>query len=317
MSITSGYRIGKVSKLTGISADTLRIWERRYAAVVPVRTEAGGRLYTTDDIARLKLMKNLVDGGDSIGNVATLTIEQLQSRADETEQVSAQGLADGPIRVVTIGDALTISMKTDEHGLDGLELVASYLNTTAFLNETESVSADVLVIEQPTLHGETAQQLVNWIKWIDATHAVVVYRFANQDALGKLPKSKSSTLKAPVRAQSIRDHILALRSSKALSIKSDTPAKAEITEPAPARRYSDEALAKISSISPVIKCECPHHLAELIASLSAFEQYSSECESRNRDDAELHAYLSRTASHARHMIENALDMVIEIENIEV
>ena len=55
----------------------------------------------------------------------------------------------------------------------------------------------------------------------------------------------------------------------------------------------------------------------MIASLNAFEVYSSECESRNREDAELHGYLSRTASHARHMIENALDMVIEIENIEL
>ena len=62
---STGYRIGKVSRLTGISADTLRIWERRYAAVVPVRTEAGGRLYSADDIARLKLIKNLV--GDAFG----------------------------------------------------------------------------------------------------------------------------------------------------------------------------------------------------------------------------------------------------------
>ena len=76
MNESLGYRIGKVSKLTGISADTLRIWERRYAAVVPVRTEAGGRIYSTDDVSRLKIMKSLVDGGDSIGTVATLSIEQ-------------------------------------------------------------------------------------------------------------------------------------------------------------------------------------------------------------------------------------------------
>jgi hypothetical protein len=69
-------------------------------------------------------------------------------------------------------------------------------------------------------------------------------------------------------------------------------------------------------MSTTIRCECPKHLAELVTSLGAFEKYSSECESRSVKDAELHAYLSNTAAHARHMFENALSLVIEAENIE-
>ncbi|MDJ0833948.1 MAG: MerR family transcriptional regulator [Gammaproteobacteria bacterium] len=317
MTDVSGYRIGKVSKLTGISSDTLRIWERRYAAVVPVRTEAGGRLYTADDIARLKLIKNLVDGGDSIGNVATLSIDQLQARADETIQVSKNGLPQSPIRLLTIGESLTRAMKAAELNLEDIELVASYPNINNYLAEHANIEADVLVIEQPTLQTETSLQIMDWLDHAHASHAVVIYRFANQDALEKLPRSKSSTLRAPANPQTIREHCLGLHSADLLGTKPKTPVPSEISESAPARRYSDDALAKIASISPVIQCECPHHLAELISSLSAFEKYSSECESRNREDAEMHAYLSRTASHARHMIENALDMVIEIENIEV
>ena len=35
------YRVGMVSKMTGLSTHTLRIWEKRYAAVLPKRTDAG------------------------------------------------------------------------------------------------------------------------------------------------------------------------------------------------------------------------------------------------------------------------------------
>ena len=86
---------------------------------------------------------------------------------------------------------------------------------------------------------------------------------------------------------------------------------------APPRRYDDETLSRMAALSSTVKCECPRHLAELIASLSGFERYSAECESRSPRDAALHAYLHATASQARHMIENALDHVIEIEDIKL
>ena len=47
------YRIGAVARLTGISPDTLRIWERRYDIVDPQRTPKGGRLYSQQDVTRL------------------------------------------------------------------------------------------------------------------------------------------------------------------------------------------------------------------------------------------------------------------------
>lgn len=65
------YPIRAVSKLTGISVDTLRAWERRYAVVDPERDERG-RLYSEDDVERLKLLRQAVDQGHAIGRVATL-----------------------------------------------------------------------------------------------------------------------------------------------------------------------------------------------------------------------------------------------------
>ena len=69
---SEGYRIGAVSCLTGVSADNLRVWERRNQAFTPARNDSGDRSYSPDDISRLKLMKTLVDGGDTISAIASL-----------------------------------------------------------------------------------------------------------------------------------------------------------------------------------------------------------------------------------------------------
>jgi len=78
------YRIGAVSRLTGIAPDTLRVWERRYGAVVPMRSEKGSRLYSQDDVGRLALIKRLVDSGDAISRVANLDKDELAERAQGT-----------------------------------------------------------------------------------------------------------------------------------------------------------------------------------------------------------------------------------------
>ena len=75
------YRVGMVSKMTGLSTHTLRIWEKRYAAVVPKRTEAGGRLYTDADVERFRLLHSLVERGHSIGGIAGLPDADLRRMA--------------------------------------------------------------------------------------------------------------------------------------------------------------------------------------------------------------------------------------------
>lgn len=76
----AGYPIRAVSKLTGLSIDTLRAWERRYRAVEPRRGERG-RLYGEADVQRLLALRSLVDRGYAIGQVARLGDRQLQRLA--------------------------------------------------------------------------------------------------------------------------------------------------------------------------------------------------------------------------------------------
>jgi DNA-binding transcriptional MerR regulator len=71
------YPIRAVAKLTGITIDTLRAWERRYGAVTPSR-DRRGRLYTDADVARLRLIHLAVSAGHAVGRVADLDDEELR-----------------------------------------------------------------------------------------------------------------------------------------------------------------------------------------------------------------------------------------------
>jgi len=82
------YPIRAVSKLTGISIDTLRAWERRHAAVTPIRDDRG-RLYTDADIDRLRLLHRALAHGHSIGRLAPLTNEELHHMANESAASAA------------------------------------------------------------------------------------------------------------------------------------------------------------------------------------------------------------------------------------
>ncbi len=55
--------IAAVERDTGLSKDTLRIWERRYGFPDPVRDGQGERCYPMDQIERLRLIKRLLGRG--------------------------------------------------------------------------------------------------------------------------------------------------------------------------------------------------------------------------------------------------------------
>lgn len=69
-----------VLRQTGISADRLRVWERRYGAVRPQRTDNGRRVYRDAEVQRLKLLITLVSRGQAIGAIATLPDDELLRR---------------------------------------------------------------------------------------------------------------------------------------------------------------------------------------------------------------------------------------------
>lgn len=63
---------------SGLSPHVIRIWERRYGALTPSRTGTNRRMYSDEEIDRLKLLRELTESGHRIGNIARLDSGQLE-----------------------------------------------------------------------------------------------------------------------------------------------------------------------------------------------------------------------------------------------
>lgn len=66
------YNTKAVSVRTGVPADTLRAWERRYGVPKPHRTQGAQRLYSERDIASIRWLKQHTDRGLSIRQAIAL-----------------------------------------------------------------------------------------------------------------------------------------------------------------------------------------------------------------------------------------------------
>ncbi|HSB12540.1 MAG TPA: MerR family transcriptional regulator [Blastocatellia bacterium] len=88
-STTAKYMIGTVTKRTGLSVDVVRVWERRYGAIRPERTEGGTRLYSDADVSRLNRLRRAVELGHSIGQAARLSESDLDELIATSEPVHA------------------------------------------------------------------------------------------------------------------------------------------------------------------------------------------------------------------------------------
>jgi DNA-binding transcriptional MerR regulator len=87
-----GFRIGELSRRTGVSAQLLRTWEHRYGLLQPARSAGGYRLYTEADERRVRRMQACLAQGLSAAEAARAAL-----RADATGSAfsSGYGLADG------------------------------------------------------------------------------------------------------------------------------------------------------------------------------------------------------------------------------
>ncbi len=81
--VEAHHAIQAVARRTGLSAHVIRIWEKRYGAVQPMRTGTNRRLYSEEQIERLSLLRELTQSGHNIGPVANLPTAKLRHLATE------------------------------------------------------------------------------------------------------------------------------------------------------------------------------------------------------------------------------------------
>ena len=138
------YPIRAVSKLTGISVDTLRAWERRYRVVEPERDERG-RLYSEADVERLRLLRAAVELGHAIGRVAALTTAELKTLQHR-----------GPDPVPYDGPAIAASPAD----LASLQAAVERFDAPALRRELSRLAA---ILPARTLARDVAMPLLKWV----------------------------------------------------------------------------------------------------------------------------------------------------------
>jgi DNA-binding transcriptional MerR regulator len=82
--------IAAVERDTGLSKDTLRVWERRYRFPLPLRDTSGERVYSRKDVEKLRVLKRLLDQGHRPGKVIAMPLEQLEKLADSAAPQAAR-----------------------------------------------------------------------------------------------------------------------------------------------------------------------------------------------------------------------------------
>jgi len=118
--------------MTGISEFVIRAWEKRYDAVIPSRTESNRRLYSEEDIEKLRLLNDAVQKGYNIGGIASLTINDLRSILNEKKSNNHKPL---PSESIADVDSLLNSCIEAVKAYDGKELETLLLKASSKLSQ--------------------------------------------------------------------------------------------------------------------------------------------------------------------------------------
>ena len=305
------YKIGAVSKITGINIPTLRSWENKFDIVTPTRVNGTQRGYTKQDLDKLVLIQALIDSGDSISSLRGLSLEQLQSRllsndsSKNDSNSSHEKLLE--LNVITIGTMIP-DLEAETAGLPSIKVAKKYDLDEFTDDENEEIKCDcdLIIFELATLHIQT----INWIKDIltnnSINHCIILYRFASSDGMMAANTDKRlNTLRQPVSAQDI---FLMIKFLTDIEPSNRNSVKARHDEHVP---FTDKELWEISVMANPIHCECPKHLSSIISSIKGFEKYSADCEELSESDRILHRELEENAKEARIIMEKSLRKVIK------
>lgn len=164
--VVPAANIATVERDTGLSKDTLRVWERRYGFPKPLRDDNGDRVYPVDQLEKLRVIRRLMDSGVRPGQVVAQPLAVLNARLRALPQRASRGAASAPV----VADALRL-LKAHEmgelrrlltHTLVHLGLQRFVIEVVAPFNEwvgNEWIDGGIQIFEEH-LYAEQIQQLL-------------------------------------------------------------------------------------------------------------------------------------------------------------
>ncbi len=281
--MNTGYRIGAVAKLTGISTDTIRAWERRYGVVEPIRGDNNNRYYTDQDVQKLLSIKRLVDAGQAISTICSLSDAELRQRSRGLHGVDKR-----------IACRNWLVMSRQQPGWLKTCVSARSDNKVTYCTDFEVLARlmdekefEFVVIDMPSLSEKNEQLIRRYVKSEHARQCLVIYRYASRPQLRSLTSAGFRLLKGPVEPYAL---VNLLGSESTVMPRSFT---------------EDEILEAAKQ-----NCELARQITTAIKTLNEFEDF---CESATEPEAdtELLELLKNYTGSARSDMEQALHQVME------
>lgn len=225
--------ISSVERDTGLSKDTLRMWERRYGFPAPLRDANGERIYPSTQVEKLRLLKRLLDRGERPGRIISMSLQELAALGAQTAE-----------RAVPRQDIEIFLRLIKSHQLGELRrhlaqamarqgLQTFVLDTVAALNDAvgEAWMRGYLAVFEEHLYTEVMQSLLR--------NAI-----AGVQTQGGTPRVLLTTLPNELHALGLLmvEALLTLEGARCIALGTETPAH-EIVQAAQAHRADIVALS--------------------------------------------------------------------------
>ena len=168
------YKIGKVSELTGLSVERLRMWEQRHE-IRPTKKVNRIRFYDDDQLAKLTLIKELIDQGFSIGELKDLSVNELKPLLGRPTKINQES----ELSIVLVGDTWNFENRQSS---SSYEVSARFLTLESYWDWATveaHVNYDALVLLVTSLNVEKIDEMTS----ASDVPVFVVYKYASESDL--------------------------------------------------------------------------------------------------------------------------------------
>ena len=155
--------IREVVRITGLRREQLYMWQRRYGFPAPLRDSFGDRVYPPDQVARLRLIKQLLSEGWRAGAVVPLADTALQSMLGLTVEEPAPLPTEIETAVRMLASHRSVDLQNHLSKLLGAQGLRKFLEQTLIpLNEAvhERVVRGEMQTFQELRFADLAQRLL-------------------------------------------------------------------------------------------------------------------------------------------------------------
>jgi hypothetical protein len=241
------------------------------------------------------------------------------------------------VKIALLGAQYAAQLQENPEALAGLEVLYCGNAVAEFRARALAGAPDAVVLDLGQLAEAPDEEIRQLITAIGSEIVMVTYTYARRALIKSLQNERTRVVQAPLSLSLLRAHLSDLivretfRSSglrpsvePGAPTRRVTPAQLQATAraadalPLPtAPRYTAAQLGRLTEIASTVQCECPNQLARIVTVLRGFEDYSRDCESKDDEDARMHALLYRQTGAARAVMEEALTALIRHERIEL